>query len=222
MRVRVVRKEECGVGGQDRRSPIAGAAAQPMAAAALAAPGGALGDGGLEGMKMSELRKCAADIGVTRDDIARAIDSEQPKRSLIDSVANHLSHNAPGLLDLVVGLRALRQSALEDRAQLQGVSENELVKAIDDADPKGAIIRLIVQCYTQRGPATAPASANATHQLKSTLPVCPFCAEPENTTGGRTRQRRELKSERKTPKSGRWWKQLGYDGPKCEYISTLR
>ena len=124
------------------------------------------------------------------------------------------------MLALVAELRALRQSSLEIRAQAEGVSQRELVDAIDDDDsPRRAIVRLIVQ----RRMAEHPSSTAAKPALDNTLPVCPFCANRSLTNGptevpagGRTRQRRELKSERKTPKWGRWWRLLGYEGPRCE------
>jgi hypothetical protein len=182
----------------------------------------------LSGMKMSELRKHAVDVGVSRDDIARAIDSDQPKRILIDMVVQLAQHQAQGMLLLAAELRELRQSALEERAQLEGVSEHELERAIDDdGDPKGAIIRLIVQHRNDRAVEHMQMSgaAGRTGALlpDELMPVCPFCANRslssravEPVPAGRTRQRRELKSERKTPKWGRWWRQFGYNGPKCE------
>ncbi len=184
---------------------------------------GAIADGAGEesllGMKMSELRKYAVDMGVEREDIARAIDSDRPKQTLIDTIVHH-SHDGRGMLALVAELRALRQSSLEIRAQAEGVSQRELVDAIDDDDsPRRAIVRLIVQ----RRMAEHPSSTAAKPALDNTLPVCPFCANRSLTNGptevpagGRTRQRRELKSERKTPKWGRWWRLLGYEGPRCE------
>lgn len=174
----------------------------------------------LLGMKMSELRKYAADMGVRREDIARAVDSDRPKQTLIETVVNHSRHDGRGTFTLVAELRGLRQSALEDRAQAEGVAERELIEAIDDDDdPRGAIIRLIVQGRMDKG----SCSTEAQPAPDNTLPVCPFCTNRSLSNGpveaapagGRTRQRRELKSERKTPKWGRWWRQLGYNGPKC-------
>jgi hypothetical protein len=178
----------------------------------------------LTGMKMSELRKYAADMGLGREDIARAIDSDRPKQALVDTIVHHSRHDGRGTFALVTELRALRQSSLEDRAQAEGVSQRELVNAIDDDDsPRGAIVRLIVQRRMETGSAERPSPTVAQPALDSTLPVCPFCTNrslsngpAEVPAGGRTRQRRELKSERKTPKWGRWWRQLGYNGPKCK------
>ena len=185
---------------------------------ASAAPSDGVCTETLLAMKMSELRKYAADVGVRREDIARAVDSERPKQTLIETVVNHSCHDGSGTFTLVAELRGLRQSALEERAQFEGVSERELIEAIDDDDdPRGAIVRLIVQRRMDQ----ASSSTDAQPAPDNTLPVCPFCTNrslsngPVETAGGRTRQRRELKSERKTPKWGRWWRQLGYNGPKC-------
>lgn len=52
--------------------------------------------------------------------------------------------------------------------------------------------------------------------------ACPFCQGAGATTGGKTRQRRALTRERKTPKVGRWWRQFGYEGPQyCQRCSEV-
>ena len=174
----------------------------------------------LEALRMSELRKHAVIIGVARADIAKAVDSDRPKQMLIEMVLEQTAALGQALLRVVAELRDLRQSALEERAQAEGVSERELEEAIDDdEDPTGAIIKLILAQPTEqiadRNTVGPPSDAG--------VPVCPFCVNRSLSSraieavpgGSRTRQRRELKSERKTPKWGRWWRQFGYNGPKC-------
>ena len=187
----------------------------------------ALSPNALEALRMSELRKQAVIIGVARADIAKAVDSDRPKQMLIELVLQKTAALDQALLHVVAELRGLRQSALEQRAQAEGVSERELEIAIDDdGDPKGAIIKLILAQQTQK---MAPDNTTACPPCDAGAPVCPFCVNRSLSSraieaapgGSRTRQRRELKSERKTPKWGRWWRQFGYNGPKCADVKAF-
>ena len=181
-------------------------------------------------MKMSDLRKQATLAGIDRQSIERAIDSEVPKEALVEMIVQRHAMHSQTIAGTMEGeLRSLRQSELEVQAQTEGVAARALEAAIDDPNPKDAIIRLLLERRAQVASVSGQPAVHVPAPVSPQGPVCPFCmnrglssrALSPPAAGGRTRQRRELKHDRKTPKWGRWWRQFGYNGPKCATYHVL-
>ena len=118
----------------------------------------------LEALRVKELEQRALAEGVPADDVEDARDEDNPKAALIElivwSVQSHLpegrgADNSAEPFDPGLGaeLEVLRATALQLRALAEGVAADAIEDALDEDNPKAALIGLIVASVQQRGPA---------------------------------------------------------------------
>jgi hypothetical protein len=122
--------------------------------------------GELSGLKLSQLaRRAAEGAAATPESIVAAKDSDTPKQSLIELIVRRLSTRqqpssppAGEVQAQVVALRAelagLRLSALEKRAQTDGVDTESITEALDSDDPCAALVALVIDRLMHAAPNT--------------------------------------------------------------------
>eukprot|EP01043_Picozoa_sp_COSAG02_P052253 COSAG02_NODE_5599_length_4198_cov_5.262503_2_plen_990_part_01 len=118
----------------------------------------------LEALRVKALEQRALAEGVPADDVEDAHDEDSPKAALIELIVraaqsrlpeNGEADNSPGHFDpwLIAELEASRVTALQLRALAEGVAADAIEDALDEHNPKAALIGLIVATVQQRGPA---------------------------------------------------------------------
>ena len=101
----------------------------------------------LEGLRLTALQRRAAAEGVGEEQLAAAVDSDDPKAELIALLLD--SHAAAaGATDVRVAalrreLEGLKMTALQRRASAEGHSEEALEGAVDCENPRAALIELL-------------------------------------------------------------------------------
>ena len=101
----------------------------------------------LEGLRLTALQRRAAAEGVGEEQLAAAVDSDDPKAELIALLLD--SHAAAaGAADVRVAalrreLEGLKMTALQRRASAEGHSEEALEGAVDCENPRAALIELL-------------------------------------------------------------------------------
>ena len=102
----------------------------------------------LETLSVKDLRKRAADLGVSEDAIEGARDGDQPKEDLIALiVAKQSGGGAAAALEAELAPLTLKE--LRARAAAEGVSEDAIDDARDGDQPKDDLIALIVANRTR-------------------------------------------------------------------------
>jgi hypothetical protein len=97
----------------------------------------------LEHLKLSQLRKQGAESGVSAEDIDIAIDADDPKTMLIELVLRTWAvSSAP--TTAFVELAGLKMSVLRKRAIAAGIDAELIEDAIDEEDPRAAMMSLIL------------------------------------------------------------------------------
>eukprot|EP01045_Picozoa_sp_COSAG04_P020655 COSAG04_NODE_2136_length_4725_cov_8.089710_5_plen_950_part_01 len=126
----------------------------------------------LEALKASALAQRATAAGVAAEDIERAWDAAQPKEALVALVlarapaqgeargAGTGSAEAAAAL-LRAELGGMRVSALQKRAVSEGAPADAVEGAMDSDDPKAALVALVAEIASRRGPSERMASALA-------------------------------------------------------------
>jgi hypothetical protein len=108
-------------------------------------------------MKVTALQRRAQSQGVSADLVEDAMDSDQPKQGMVALLMAHEASAAKGAklegatadeVALREELQAMRVTALQKRAQSQGISEGQIEDAIDSDSPKGNLIELIMKQET--------------------------------------------------------------------------
>ena len=141
----------------------------------------------LKGMNVRALRQRARALGVDEDELAAAVEGNDPKRALISLIQAKETPPAPAsageAASQIVGAEAGTSSALKgmsvrslrQRARELGVPEAELTAAIEGADPHTELIKLIQEktgSPTQVVGATAGSGkSQQTHAALETLPA---------------------------------------------------
>ena len=103
----------------------------------------------LQGLWLKELRKRARAAGVPEDTLDDAVDSDDPKASLISVlIERHTAASTEGSWEdreYRSELEGLRYKELRARAKEANADQDEVDDAIDSDDPKAALIDLLVQ-----------------------------------------------------------------------------
>eukprot|EP01052_Picozoa_sp_SAG31_P014121 SAG31_NODE_867_length_11367_cov_25.365992_3_plen_456_part_00 len=92
-------------------------------------------------LKLSELRKRARQAGLTDADFEAALDEEDPKRALVEMMS---TRTTPATEMIRRQLSDLKLSELRKRAKSLGVGVDALEGALDEVDPKAAVVALII------------------------------------------------------------------------------
>ena len=129
----------------------------------------------LGGLRLKELRKRAKGAGVSEDELENALDSDDPKVTLIDLLVECLTAGSTEDQELRSELEGLRLRELRARAKRVNIDQDEVDDATDSDDPKAAIIELLVRhgpgsesAYDRRHFGTALAAAQPTPAPPST------------------------------------------------------
>ena len=102
-----------------------------------------LGLAELSGLKLSALRKRAKAVGVEAEELEAALDAPDPKAAIVEMItARTVVPSAAERLQNELG--GLKLSALRKRAKAVGVEVEELEAALDEPDPKAAIVSMII------------------------------------------------------------------------------
>ena len=125
------------------------------------------------GLKLKQLRKRARDEGVELDQVDFALDEDDPKSAMVELLlANFMisktiaSREAEeqALRDLERELRQLNVKGLRERAKDEGVDADAVDFALDEDDPKSALVALLLASSGLQRGAEAP-STGACHAL---------------------------------------------------------
>ena len=142
----------CTAAAQSAGSDGSGTGAIEAAADALRAELGAL--------SLREVRRRAEQAGVGAGRLDEALESADPKRATIELILQHRQREEEGRAGDDAALRAelaqLKLGALYRRAEKAGVEPAALDAAEDEADPRAAIVRLLLQ---RAAPPEQPAAA---------------------------------------------------------------
>ena len=104
----------------------------------------------LQGMKPSELRAKGEDAGISKKDLDSVADEDDPKAALIDLILKNAPASPAELL------AKMKPSELRTKAEDARISKKDLDSAADEADPKAALIKLILVAPTKRVPEPEP------------------------------------------------------------------
>eukprot|EP01043_Picozoa_sp_COSAG02_P059117 COSAG02_NODE_7473_length_2996_cov_5.791508_4_plen_255_part_01 len=117
----------------------------------------------LVALRTGALQKRALAEGVNADAVEDALDEDNSKAALIDLIVEAAQSRIPAMREadrsgrheppLHAELAALRTGALQKRALAEGVNADAIEDALDEDNPKAALIELIVASAQQWGPA---------------------------------------------------------------------
>ena len=140
----------CTAAAQSAGSDGSGTGAIEAAADALRAELGAL--------SLREVRRRAEQAGVGAGRLDEALESADPKRATIELILQHRQREGRAGDDAALRkeLAQLKLGALYRRAEKAGVEPAALDAAEDEADPRAAIVRLLLQ---RAAPPEQPAAA---------------------------------------------------------------
>eukprot|EP01052_Picozoa_sp_SAG31_P029721 SAG31_NODE_2978_length_4831_cov_236.467033_2_plen_844_part_00 len=102
----------------------------------------------LGGLRFKVLRKQAKDEGVSDDEVENALDSDDPKSSLIDLLVERHAAELTEDDKLRSELEGMRIRELRARAIEVGVDQDDVDDAIDNSNPKTALVALLLQHRT--------------------------------------------------------------------------
>ena len=106
-------------------------------------------------MKVTALQKRAQSQGVSDDLVDGAVDSDHPKQGMVALLLEHEASTLAGTqvegatdVALREELQAMKVTALQKRAQIQGIDEGQIEDAIDSDSPKELLVEIIVKQET--------------------------------------------------------------------------
>ena len=98
----------------------------------------------LGSLRLKELRKRAEGAGVSEDQLEGAIDSNEPKATLINLLVEILTTSSKNDQDLRSELEGLRLKELRTRAKRANIEQDDVDDAVDSDDPKAAMVELLL------------------------------------------------------------------------------
>ena len=96
-------------------------------------------------MRLSALRSRAEAEGVTAEVLEDALDTDNPKQTMIELLLQQHASMQGSQGSLRQELMGLRLKEIRARAKQAGVSADALEEAVDSDDPKEATIELLIQ-----------------------------------------------------------------------------
>eukprot|EP01052_Picozoa_sp_SAG31_P042253 SAG31_NODE_6654_length_1935_cov_2.828976_1_plen_464_part_01 len=123
-------------------------------------------------MSLLELRRQAKVAGLGSDVLEDALDSSDPKATMIKILLEHEPKHSDARDELsaeLQSLQAMRLTELRQRAKELGVDDEMLEETLEAADPKAAVISLVVEKIgTASSPSASTTPAMETRRLEMT------------------------------------------------------